>query len=99
MYTFSSGLYKHWLPNQEWNSEENWVEGHVPELDSNIIFPLEMRHVVGLPIKGDLQLSKIKLPVNGALVLAEKGSLQVQFTKILTCYKRLNKFATSFHKM
>ena len=74
----SLGLHKHWLPNQEWHSENNWIEGRVPDLESHIIFPLEMRQVAGLPIVGDLKLSEIDLPADGALVLAKNGTLQVK---------------------
>lgn len=73
----SRGLKKHWLPNQEWNCENNWIERRVPDLDSHIIFPLEMRHIAGLPVEGDLRFSEIDLPADGALVLAKNGALKV----------------------
>ncbi|XP_051155564.1 protein amnionless [Leptopilina boulardi] len=74
---FSLGLNKHWLPNQEWNSENNWIEGRIPDWDSHIIFPLEMRHVAGLPPEGDLRMSTINLPADGALILPKNGKLQI----------------------
>ncbi|XP_043468666.1 protein amnionless [Leptopilina heterotoma] len=74
---FSLGLNKHWLPNQEWNSEYNWAEGRVPDLGSHIIFPLEMRNVVGLPPEGELRMSTINLPADGVLILAKNGGLQI----------------------
>ncbi|XP_033216556.1 protein amnionless-like isoform X2 [Belonocnema kinseyi] len=73
----SQGLKKHWLPNQEWNCENNWIDGRVPDMDSHVIFPLEMRHIAGVPVEGDLRLSKIDLPTDGALVLAKNGALKI----------------------
>lgn len=81
---FSLGLNKHWLPNQEWSNGNNWMEGRIPDLDSHIIFPLEMRHVVGLPPEGHLRMSAINLPADGALLLPKTGGLQVIiFQKII----------------
>ncbi|CAK9801177.1 Protein amnionless [Anthophora quadrimaculata] len=68
---------KFWLPNLEWERVENWVEKRVPNLDSRVIFPLQMRHAAGLPKSRNLRLSGIDLPRSGALILPRNGNLQL----------------------
>lgn len=66
---------KHWSVDLEWQTKSNW--DHPPEIDGHVIFPLETRHVVGLPKNIDLRLSKIDLPREGSLVLFRDGKLEM----------------------
>ena len=68
---------KYWLPNLEWETAENWIGGRVPELDSYVTFPLDMRHAVGIGKSENLRLSGIDLARTGSLVLPRNGRLQV----------------------
>ncbi|XP_015605571.1 protein amnionless-like [Cephus cinctus] len=74
-------LEKYWLPDLEWQTAGNWEEGHVPEEDSHVIFPEEMRHAAGFPIRGDFRLSDVHLPRDGSLVLPAKGKLELSIRK------------------
>lgn len=74
----SCSIEKYWLPNLEWETAENWVGKRIPELDSFVTFPLDMRHAVGIGRTGDLRLSGINLARTGALVLPRNGKLQVR---------------------
>ncbi|XP_012241714.1 protein amnionless-like [Bombus impatiens] len=71
------GVEKHWLPNLEWETAENWIGKRIPELDSYVTFPLDMRHAVGIGKSIDLRLSGIDLPRSGSLVLPRNGKLQL----------------------
>lgn len=75
------GVEKHWLPNLEWETAENWIGKRIPELDSYVTFPLDMRHAVGIGKSIDLRLSGIDLPRSGSLVLPSNGKLQVGIKK------------------
>lgn len=68
---------KYWLPNLEWETGENWIGGRIPELDSYVTFPLDMRHAVGIGKSENLRLSGIDLARTGSLVLSRNGRLQV----------------------
>ncbi|XP_017893152.1 uncharacterized protein LOC108632836 [Ceratina calcarata] len=76
MVKLSFGLEKHWLPNLEWETAENWVEKRIPELDSYVRFPLDMRHAVGIGSSQGLRLSGIDLPRSGYLVLSKNGRIE-----------------------
>ncbi|XP_066591444.1 protein amnionless [Prorops nasuta] len=73
----TSALEKYWLPDLEWSTKSNWVNGLVPETDSKVIFPLETRHAVGIGKNANLRLSEIHLPREGSLALANNGKLQL----------------------
>lgn len=68
---------KHWLPDLEWQTASNWVDGRVPEIDSHVIFPEQTRHAVGITGPSDFRLSALDLPRQGSLVLSKNGKLQV----------------------
>jgi len=68
---------KHWLPDLEWQTANNWADGHIPEIDSHVIFPEQTRHAVGIAAS-DLRLSEIDLSRQGLLVLPRNGKLQVR---------------------
>ncbi|PBC34785.1 Protein amnionless [Apis cerana cerana] len=68
---------KYWLPNLEWETAENWIGGRIPELDSYVTFPLDMRHAVGIGKSENLRLSGIDLARTGSLVLSRNGRLQL----------------------
>lgn len=72
---YTRAFEKHWIVDLEWQTKANW--DHLPEIDGHVIFPLETRHVVGLPKNADLRLSKIDLPREGSLVLFKDGKLQL----------------------
>ncbi|XP_034188150.2 uncharacterized protein LOC117607949 [Osmia lignaria lignaria] len=74
----SFGIEKYWLPNLEWETASNWVENRVPEIDSRVIFPLEMRHAAGLSTSKDLRFSGIDLSRSGSLALPRNGNLQLR---------------------
>lgn len=71
------GVEKHWLPDLEWETAENWVGKRIPELDSHVTFPLDMRHAAGIGRLNDLRLSGIDLARSGILALPRNGRLQV----------------------
>ncbi|KZC07963.1 Protein amnionless [Dufourea novaeangliae] len=73
----SLGIQKSWLPDLEWRTVKNWMDNRVPEDDNHVIFPLETRHAVGMPISGDHRFSEIDLARSGSLVLPRDGSLQL----------------------
>ncbi|OAD57350.1 Protein amnionless [Eufriesea mexicana] len=77
----SCSVDKYWLPNLEWETPENWVGKRIPELDSFVTFPLDMRHAVGIGSASDLRLSGVDLPRSGALVLPRNGKLQLSEPK------------------
>ncbi|XP_003703705.2 protein amnionless [Megachile rotundata] len=72
------GIEKYWLPNLEWETARNWVENRTPEIDSRVIFPLEMRHAAGLSISKDLRFSGFDLARTGSLVLPRDGNIQLK---------------------
>jgi hypothetical protein len=69
---------KYWLPDLEWQTASNWADGHIPEIDSRVIFPEQTRHAVGIAAASDLRLSEIDLSRQGLLVLPRNGKLQVR---------------------
>ncbi|KAG8040129.1 hypothetical protein G9C98_000699 [Cotesia typhae] len=71
------GEKKYWLPELEWSSGNNWMNGIKPESNSRVVFPLEIYHSVGLPGNSDLQLSGIELSRDGSLLLSRDGTLQI----------------------
>ncbi|KAK2585029.1 hypothetical protein KPH14_008553 [Odynerus spinipes] len=73
------GFEKQWIVDLEWQTQANW--DRPPEMDGHVIFPLETRHVVGLPKNIDLRLSKIDLPREGSLVLFRDGKLELSESK------------------
>lgn len=73
----ASGVEKHWLPDLEWETAENWVGKRIPELDSHVTFPLDMRHAAGIGRLKDLRISGIDLARSGILALPRNGRLQV----------------------
>lgn len=77
------GENKYWLPELEWSSGNNWINGIKPESNSRVVFPLEIYHSVGLPGNSDLQLSGIELSRDGSLLLSRDGTLQVTATNKL----------------
>lgn len=71
-------LEKRWTGNVDWDKATNWLNGDVPVIDSRVIFPLEMRHAVGLPPRVDQQrLMGLKLPYDGVVGLPENGKILV----------------------
>lgn len=71
-------LEKYWLPDLEWRTASNWADGHIPDIDSHVIFPEQTRHAVGIAAASDLRLSEIDLPRQGLLALPRTGKLQVR---------------------
>ncbi|XP_001604404.1 protein amnionless-like [Nasonia vitripennis] len=75
-------LEKRWTGNVDWDVANNWLGGSVPTIDSQVIFPLEMRHAVGLPPRLDQQrLMGMKLPNDGLVALPEDGKILVAANK------------------
>ncbi|XP_017798887.1 PREDICTED: protein amnionless-like [Habropoda laboriosa] len=68
---------KFWLPNLEWERVENWVEKRLPEMDTRVIFPIQMRHAAGMSQSFNLRLSGIDLARSGSLILPRNGNLQL----------------------
>lgn len=60
----------------------NWLEGRIPELDSLVVFPTEMRHAVGLPNTGNFRFSGFQFPINGYVGLSENGRVTVSIQSI-----------------
>lgn len=75
---YSAAFEKHWLPDLEWQTANNWVDGRIPEIDSRVIFPQQTRHAVGIASADNLRLSGIDLSSQGFLVLPRNGKLQVR---------------------
>ncbi|KAF3426788.1 hypothetical protein E2986_11434 [Frieseomelitta varia] len=73
----ASGVEKHWLPDLEWETAENWVGKRIPELDSHVTFPLDMRHAAGIGRPNDLRLAGVDLARSGILALPRNGRLQL----------------------
>lgn len=74
---YSAAFEKHWLPDLEWQTANNWVDGRIPEIDSRVIFPQQTRHAVGIASADNLRLSGIDLSSQGFLVLPRNGKLQL----------------------
>lgn len=74
---YSAAFEKHWLPDLEWQTANNWVDGRIPEIDNRVIFPQQTRHAVGVAATDNLRLSGIDLPRQGLLVLSRNGKLQL----------------------
>lgn len=81
---YSAAFEKHWLPDLEWQTANNWMDNRVPEIDSRVIFPRQTRHAVGIAIADDLRLSGIDLSNQGLLVLPRNGKLQVRTIYVFT---------------
>lgn len=79
---YSAAFEKHWLPDLEWQTANNWADGRIPEIDNRVIFPQQTRHAVGIAATDNLRLSGIDLPRQGLLVLARNGKLQVRIIYI-----------------
>lgn len=79
---YSAAFEKHWLPDLEWQTANNWVDGRIPEIDNRVIFPQQTRHAVGVAATDNLRLSGIDLPRQGLLVLSRNGKLQVRIIYI-----------------
>lgn len=75
---YSVGFEKHWLPDFEWYTASNWMDDHIPEIDSRVIFPQQIRHAVGMAKSANLRLSEIDLSRQGLLVLPRNGKIQVR---------------------
>ena len=73
----SLGIDKHWLPDLEWQTGNNWVGGLLPDVDSRVIFPEQMSHTVGLPNTGNLEIAELYLPREGSLALGQDAILKV----------------------
>lgn len=71
------GERKVWLPDLEFTTASNWVNGKVPTKNSRIKFSGNIQHSVGLPLTGDLSFSGVELPFDGSLLLPLNGGLQV----------------------
>ncbi|XP_014222401.1 uncharacterized protein LOC106649478 [Trichogramma pretiosum] len=84
--TSSSGVEKFWRPadaKSNWSNPMNWLEGRRPELSdtaSKLVFPREMRHVVGMPriIDRRLELRGIELADNGQVALPVDGIVGIE---------------------
>ncbi|XP_072747689.1 protein amnionless isoform X2 [Anoplolepis gracilipes] len=74
---YSAAFEKHWLPDLEWQTANNWMDGQIPEIDNRVIFPQQTRHAVGIAGIDNLRLSGIDLPSQGLLVLPRNGKLQL----------------------
>ncbi|KAK0089517.1 hypothetical protein PV325_006850 [Microctonus aethiopoides] len=74
------GYNKYWLPNLEWLTSANWINGNIPKENSRVSFPLEMYHSVGLGF-GNLELTGIELPYDGSLILSRNGNLTINNVK------------------
>ncbi|GAB1859853.1 Protein amnionless [Camponotus japonicus] len=74
---YSAAFEKHWLPDLEWQTANNWADGRIPEIDNRVIFPQQTRHAVGVAATDNLRLSGIDLPRQGLLVLSRNGKLQL----------------------
>lgn len=84
----SIGVDRHWLPDLEWRTESNWIGGRLPDSDSQVIFPAETWHTVGLPYTGKVEVAEIVLPREGSLGLGTDGILTASTFSILTAYKK-----------
>ncbi|XP_076761415.1 protein amnionless [Xylocopa sonorina] len=91
----SFGNEKYWLPNLEWENAENWIGKRVPELDSYVTFPLDMRHVAGIGKSDELSLSGIDLPRSGSLALSKNGKLKLSDSKKLP--RKISEWSRSGH--
>lgn len=67
---------KLWLPNLEWEVADNWQGSQVPDANSRIKFPVEMRHTVGLPF-GTFKFSGIDLSRDGSLAFNKNSRIEV----------------------
>lgn len=76
------GEVKYWLPNLDWATPNNWVNDIKPDVNSRVVFPLEIHHSVGLPSNSLLQLTGIELPRDGSILLSRNGNLEVKFNNI-----------------
>ncbi|XP_029154931.1 protein amnionless [Nylanderia fulva] len=74
---YSSAFEKHWLPDLEWQTVNNWMDNRIPEIDNRVIFPRQTRHAVGIAVADNLRLSGIDLSNQGLLVLPRNGKLQL----------------------
>ncbi|XP_076624350.1 protein amnionless [Colletes latitarsis] len=72
------GVEKFWLPDLQWQTPRNWMDNKVPEIDSHVVFPLETRHVVGMPESRDFRLTGIDLARFGSLILPRDGKLELR---------------------
>ncbi|XP_012279780.1 protein amnionless [Orussus abietinus] len=73
----AGAIEKFWLPDLEWQTRENWENGLLPEVDSRVVFPEEMRLAVGLPKWSSVNFAEVDLPRDGSLALSMNGKLQI----------------------
>lgn len=81
-------LDKHWLPDVEWDTKNNWVDGLLPSANSRVEFPLKMKHTAGLRKFGTYAVSEIDLARDGGLALPRQGGIQVIYL-IFPFYKKI----------
>ncbi|XP_057336489.1 protein amnionless-like [Microplitis mediator] len=75
------GEIKYWLPNLDWATPSNWVNDIKPDVNSRVVFPLEIHHSVGLPSNSLLQLAGIELPRDGSILLSRNGNLELSVSE------------------
>ena len=74
---------KYWQGKLDWNDPLNWKNGLVPKKNSYLVFPLEMRHSVGMPKSMDIIITGIELSNNGEIALPLDGDITVSIKIII----------------